>query len=384
MSEQANIQTLQLGMGWFPEQPGSGADRVYHALATHLPDAGVGVRGLVVGAEEVAASTSGHIQAFATAEQSLLLRLWQARQALRHDNLLAQSDLVAAHFALYAWPALDLIPPRPFVMHFHGPWGYESEAEGEAELKVKAKTMLERSVYRRVDRFIVLSEAFREVLVERYGVPARKVRIVPGGVDVTRFGTGHSRKVARERLGWPTDRPIVLSVRRLVRRVGLENLVEAMQTVRLKVPDALLLIAGKGPLASTLQAQIEAADLEEHVRLLGFVPDDDLPLAYRAADVSVVPTVALEGFGLIAVESLAAGTPVLVTPVGGLPEVVQDLAENLILPGATPGALSEGLAAALSDLARLPSGAACQQYAQRRFNWPVIARQVRDVYAEVV
>jgi glycosyltransferase involved in cell wall biosynthesis len=372
-------------MGWFPEQPGNGADRVYHALIQHLPDAGVGVRGLVVGSKDIATATGGRVRAFAASRQSLPARLWQVRRALRRKSgLLAESDLVAAHFALYAWPALDRLGERPFVMHFHGPWAGESRAEGEVAWKVRLKKHVEHRVYRRADRFIVLSDAFRDVLTQDYDISPERVRVVPGGVNVERFDTGRSQRAARERLGWPTDRPLALSVRRLVRRVGLEPLVTAMKTVRRRVPEALLLIAGKGPLAGALRDQIAAAGLEEHVRLLGFVPDADLPLAYRAADVSVVPTVALEGFGLIAAESLAAGTPPLVTPVGGLPEVVHDLSDGLVLPEATPGALADALAGALAGERPLPSAEACQAYARDRFAWPRVARQVRDVYDEVL
>ena len=378
-----NIRTLQVGMNWFPEQPGNGLDRVFHALAEHLPGAGVDVCGLVVGSEEVKRSTDGRVEAFASGDVPLPKRLYGVRQSLRRGDLLAQTDIVAAHFALYALPVLDLVRDSPFVVHFHGPWAGESRAEGEANFKVKAKSIIEGRVYRRADRFVVLSEAFRDVLMQRYKVCGEKVKIVPGGVDVDRFDTGVSRQQAREQLGWPADRPITLSVRRLVRRVGLENLVTAMKQVRRQVPEALLLIAGKGPLRSELEARIEAAGLNQNVQLLGFVPDDDLPLAYRAADVSVVPTVSLEGFGLIAAESLAAGTPVLVTPVGGLPEVVQGLDEKLVLPSTDPAELADHLAAALTGNKPLPDAAACQAYAQSRFAWPVIARQVRSVYEGV-
>ena len=98
----------------------------------------------------------------------------------------------------------------------------------------------------------------------------------------------------------------------------------------------------------------------------------------------VVPTVALEGFGLIAVESLAAGTPVLVTPVGGLPEVVRDLSGHMVMPDADLNTLSEYLVAVLNGSIRLPSSEACQEYARSRFDWPVIASQVRGVYEEVL
>jgi len=94
--------------------------------------------------------------------------------------------------------------------------------------------------------------------------------------------------------------------------------------------------------------------------------------------------VALEGFGLIAVESLAAGTPVLVTPVGGLPEVVSDLSTNLVLPGSGAEDLADGLAQALTGELTLPDDEACQSFARTRYDWPVIAVRTRDVYAEVL
>ena len=104
--------------------------------------------------------------------------------------------------------------------------------------------------------------------------------------------------------------------------MGLENLVDAMVRVHAEVPDALCVVVGRGKLRDQLVARIARKNLQSHVQLLGFVPDEQLPFLYRAADLTVMPSLSLEGFGLSAVESLAAGTPVLVTPVGGLPEVV--------------------------------------------------------------
>jgi len=292
--------------------------------------------------------------------------------------------VIAAHFALYALPALDILSNHPFVAHFHGPWAYESAAENEPSWKVRCKTALEQRVYRRADRCIVLSSAFRDVLTKYYGVDPDCVRIVPGGADVDRFDTGISQREARERLGWPTDRPLVLSVRRLVRRVGLDRLIDAIDIVREDVPEVLLYIAGKGPLRDALEQQIQERNLSDHARLLGFVSEADLPAAYRAADLSVVPTRFHEGFGLIVVESLAAGTPVLVTPVGGLPEIVSGLSENLLLPNGNPETIADRLRAALTGSMSLPSDVTCQQYARTHYAWPVIARQVRKVYEEVV
>jgi len=384
MEPSDKVRTVQIGVGWFPEQPGNGLDRVFHALARHLPTEDVDVRGLVVGSDNVARATRGQVQAFAPASAPLPQRLLGIRAALKRPGFLAESDLAAVHFALFAFPALDLLGALPLVVHFHGPWAMESRAEQERSWLVAVKAAIERRVYRRADRFIVLSDAFREVLAQSYGVPRERIRIVPGGVDTERFDTGHTVESARERLGWPADRPTLLSVRRLVRRVGLEALVRSMERVRRHVPDALLMIAGKGPLAQTLHDLIRERGLEHHVRLLGFVPDDDLPVAYRAADLSVVPTSSLEGFGLIAAESLAAGTPVMVTPVGGLPEVVRDLDAHLVFEGHDVESIARGLTRALLGEFPLPDAAECRRFAVARYAWPAVARSVRAVYEEVL
>jgi len=94
--------------------------------------------------------------------------------------------------------------------------------------------------------------------------------------------------------------------------------------------------------------------------------------------------VALEGFGLAAVESLAAGTPVLVTPVGGLPEAVTALSPELVLPGTGAQALADGIGAALRGQLRLPDADACRDYARTHFDLPVIATQVAHVYREAI
>ena len=370
-------------MSWFPEQAGNGLDRMYYGLAQHLPDAGVTVDGIVAGSSNVEVNSNGAIRAFARDDRSLIHRIQHLRRTVHEVVDGKPFDLVASHFALYTAPILDLLPNRPLVVHFHGPWGAESQAEGESTLSARAKTWVEKAVYRRGTAFITLSDAFRQVLVRNFAIDPSRVHLVPGGVDADRFDTGRSRRSAREQLGWPADRPIVISVRRLARRMGLENLIEAVRLVCKRIPDLLVLIAGKGPLEDALQVQISRDGLEEHVRLLGFVPDSDLPLAYRAADLSVVPTVALEGFGLITIESLAAGTPVLVTPHGGLPEVVSDLDPSLVLPDDTPDALSQGLLRSLTGGESLPSAVACQTYVRENYHWPVVASQTRRVYETV-
>jgi len=207
---------------------------------------------------------------------------------------------------------------------------------------------------------------------------------VPGCVNVDQFNLPLTQNEARLKLQLPLGRPIVLAVRRLVRRMGLEDLIDAIKLVKKREPEVLLLIAGKGRLEGELQQRIDEAGLTDNVRLLGFVPDQHLAALYRAATISVVPTVALEGFGLITVESLASGTPVLVTPVGGLPEAVAGLSQDLVLPTTGADAIADGLGKALDGSLKLPDADACRKYARDNFDNPVIAKRVAAVYAEAI
>jgi glycosyltransferase involved in cell wall biosynthesis len=383
MTTSPSIRSLQIGMHWFPERAG-GLDRMYHSLIGALPAAGVQVRGVVAGSPKVEADSGGAIRSFGPASRALPLRLIAVRHALRREIERHRPDVISSHFALYTFPGLDVTRGIPQVSHFQGPWADESRVEGSVSLSQRIKHALERSVYERSSRLIVLSKAFGEILTREYGVPAERVRVVPGCVDVRRFAPDCTREGARYRLQLPQGRPIVLAVRRLVRRMGLENLVDAIGRIRRSHPDVLLLIAGKGRLAPELQQRIDAAGLQDNVKLLGFVPDPKLPLLYRAATLSVVPTVALEGFGLITVESLSAGTPVLVTPVGGLPEAVTGLSRELVLAGADAEAIADGIDRALTSRLVLPDARTCHDYALAHFDNAVIAKRVAAVYGEAI
>ena len=377
------MKTLQLGTSWFLEEAG-GLARIYYGCVTYLPQVGVEVSGLVTGSDRVRQSSGGKVETFASADSSTWQRSLKLRKAVKRVLASSDYDLVATHFALYTLPALDLLGKLPLVMHFHGPWALESRAEGGGRLSTWGKWAIEKLVYQRANGFIVLSEAFRQILHKTYSVPLEKIFIVGGGIDTAQSDLGLSIAQAREKLGWQKDRRIILCVRRLVQRMGLENLISAIALVRNQHPDVLLLIAGKGAISEALRSQIKELQLENHVQLLGFVPDQDLAIAYRAAELSIVPTISLEGFGLIVIESLAAGTPVLGTPIGGIPEILQPFASDLILEGSTTQQLAQGIIESLSGQRKMPTAEACQAYVRQNYDWQVIARQMKSVYEQIL
>jgi glycosyltransferase involved in cell wall biosynthesis len=372
------LRVLALGVNWFAAGSG-GLDRVFHDLALAFPRAGVDMHGLVLGPPDAGERSFGHVQAFGRGG-GLPARLWQARRAIAAQWEQAPPDLVAAHFALFAFPALDLLNRRPLVMHFHGPWADEAAAEGAGRLGWLLRHRLERTVYGSATRVITLSRAFADLVCARYGVDPACVRVVPGSVDVARLAPRMSRAAARARLGWPAQARVLLSVRRLVRRMGLDRLIEAMPAIKAAVPETMLMIAGRGAEQERLQKLGEACGVADNIRFLGFLPDEDLPIAYRAADINVVPSAALEGFGLTAAEALACGTASMVTPVGGLPEVVAPLSPNLVFRSSAVADIAEGLIRGLQH--GVPDEAACLLHARTCFSPARAAADVAHIYRD--
>jgi glycosyltransferase involved in cell wall biosynthesis len=376
------MKVLMVGMEWLPNRAG-GLNRYFYDAVHSLPTVGIAGTALVSYLEQGQRAPL-KLQAMAHRGASLP-QVWRgARQAVR-AALQEGVEIVNPHFALYTWPWLrDLPSGMPVVINFQGPWADEIAVEASKRyrnLRVLLARRMEQRVYRRADRIITLSDSFREIIVGRYGVDASRVRVVPGGMEATRFLAAPERQEARESLGWPQDRRILFTVRRLTRRMGLENLIDAFVQIHRQHPDTLLLIGGQGHLEQALKARIAAAGLNDCVRMLGFVPDADLPLAYAAADVTIVPTLALEGFGLVTLESLAAGTPVLGTPVGGTPEILRGLSRCLIFESTEPQAIADRIASALAGRLALPDRATCRAYASR-YAWTEIAPRIHNVFAE--
>jgi SAM-dependent methyltransferase len=253
---------------------------------------------------------------------------------------------------------------------------------------VGALWMAERACLRRAARIHVESDFSRSLLWKLYRIPAERLVNIPGGVDVELFRPAPDRRSMRATLGLPLDRPLLFTVRNLEARMGLDTLIEAMATLVRRVPDVQLLIGGSGSQRRMLEELVATLGLDKHVTLLGFVPEADLPRYYQAADVFVLPTRELEGFGLVTAEALACGTPVLGTRVGATPELLDPLDAGLVFQDATAEAMAADLTALLTRLAGDVGGAArlreaCRRHAESRFGWERVVDELEVTLADV-
>ena len=221
-------------------------------------------------------------------------------------------------------------------------------AEGSLErirlaLNARIRRWIERVVMRRCERVVVLSDFMRQRVIAVHGILEEKLRIIPGAADPGRFCPAQDAADVRHFLQLPLNKVILFTVRNLVPRMGLDNLLQAIASLDGERRDLLLLIGGEGPLRPTLEALIQDLGLADQVHLLGFIPEDALSGYYQAADLVVMPTQQLEGFGLVTVEALACGTPVLGTPVGAIPEVLALVDPALVTDGTDARALAGGI-----------------------------------------
>ena len=364
---------LLLGLGW---DRSGGLNRYLRGLRTALEKGGTSTRSVVLAPATEADDT---VAVVAHEDAGLPRRLVLYAAAARRQR--AAIDLVDVHFGLFAWWPVRWGSLRrlPLVVHFHGPWSDESAASGEhTPARVRAKHLVERSLYRRAQALVVLSEAFKRLLVEDYGVAPWRVEVIPPGLDLDRFTPDRDGARRRLQLG---DAPVVFTARRLVPRMGLLTLLDAWVALATDGRPRRLLIAGTGQQAAELQARIIELGLTESVQLLGEVSEDELVDHYRAADLCVLPSLSLEGFGLAAVEALACGTPVVVTAVGGLPDVVRGLDASLVVPPDDVTALAERVRSALDGA--VPDAEQCRAHAES-FGWAAAAEANQAVYERAV
>ncbi len=312
-------------------------------------------------------------------------------------------DLLHLHFAYTSvGPLLSLARELPSIRTFHGSWAEEAliaeledrnKQEGKVNILKKIKPSLLYFLRSRVEKFslrrsqliIVLSQYSYNKLIREYGISPDKIRVIPGGVDTERFQPFSDKSKIRQQLSLPQNAYIFLTIRRLVPRMGITNLILAAKRVTETHKNVLFLLGGTGWLAPSLEALIKDCELNDKVRLLGFIPEGNLPLYYQAADAFILPTVALEGFGLVTLEALSSGLPVLGTPVAATPEILSRIDKSLLFAGIAPSDLAQGIVNFLKEgkAERYPPDK-LHSFVAKNYTWEKMVSQTERVYEEVL
>ncbi len=385
----------------------SGGERVLWELASRLARAGHAVRILArAPADGVPAEIErqGVILRHFPADRRSRLRLLrssivEARRAVIRALGEAEADVLHLYQPLSGYGVLGAAPGRriPSLYTFLSPAPLEYRSRAATPggrlgpggaLGMALLWRLEGACLRRATAIHILSQVTAELLWKLYRLPSDPLVTIPGGADTDRFQPSADREAVRRALGLPVGRPVAFTLRNLEPRMGLDALLRAMALLRPHAPDVLLLVGGDGPLRRELEALAGTLGLAGSVRFLGFVPEPELARYYQAADLFILPSRELEGFGLVTVEALACGTPVMGTPVGATPEILRDLDPGLLFPGTSPEAMAEPLARFFEGLARDPERGqglreACRLHAKTRYSWTLAGARLEETLRDL-
>ena len=170
--------------------------------------------------------------------------------------------------------------------------------------------------------------------------------------------------------------------------MGLDNLLHAFAKIARKQPALYLVIGGKGPLLENLRSLAEQLSVSERVHFAGFIKEEDLPDYYRLADIFVLPTKELEGFGLVTVEALASGLPVLGTPIGGTKEILSKLNPEFLFLSAEHGDMAVTIYKWTERFKNDPGlwasvSSQCRSFAETMYSWDDKIDQLVQVFQDV-
>jgi D-inositol-3-phosphate glycosyltransferase len=295
-------------------------------------------------------------------------------------------DVVHAHYWL-SGKAAELLRPyweAPCVLMFHTTADMKNAVLGGTDQETPLRRDTEHELVRTADSLIAANPDERADLIWRQGAPEERVCTIPPGVDLELFRP-HDYHYSRKELGWSIKERVVLFVGRIDPIKGIDTLIETMPLVQ--EPELQYVLIGGdldddgnpiGPLAD-VQRKVAGMGMSMRCRFLGAQPQSMLPLYYSAADVVAMPS-RYESFGLVAVEAMATGTPVIASSVGGLTFTIEDGRNGLLVPYADAQSLARAIDRLLEDDDfREALGFNAAEDALR-FSWDAVAQQVLHVY----
>ncbi|RLF18827.1 MAG: hypothetical protein DRN06_00400 [Thermoprotei archaeon] len=281
-------------------------------------------------------------------------------------------DLIHAHYSFNWLPPLllaigsQLNIPGIVTSHSALP-GYEYDP-----VRYLYALMPHRLLLSKAQVMISVSRAVDHLMAALVNKRVRRV-IIPNAVDTNKYRPSH-----RE----PSD-PLVLYVGRLIYRKGIHVLLHAFKKVIKEEREAKLVIAGSGYMEPFFKALASSLKLRGYVEFRGNVSDEVKAEFYRRAWLTVVPTLYGEGFGIVAIESMASGTPVVASEVGGLKEVVDNEVSGLLVKPNSPKKLAEAVIALLQDpVLRKRLSVNARLKALKEYAWDSVASQIIDIYSE--
>ena len=234
------------------------------------------------------------------------------------------------------------------------------------------------------DRVIVCSNSMKNEVCNHFNLPREKVDVIPNGIDVSKYQIPVDRGAVRQRYGVGWGEKLVLCVGRLVPQKGIEYFIRAIPSIARRYPEAKFVIVGEGWSRDILEGEARATGYAHKIRFTGFASDTEVINLMTSADVLVVPSI-YEPFGIVALEGMATGVPVVASKVDGLAEVIEHERTGIFVYPRSPDSIAWGIDRVLSD----PNHARwladnAKDKLHKAYTWEVVAMKTVEVYKKAV
>ena len=331
---------------------------------------------------------------------SLYPHLPQFRDALFEfiDNSEVHYDVVYSHYWLSGWVARALKQAYnlPYVQMFHTLGRMkdriidEEQPEDEPQISLQERNMrvaVEGAIIQDAYRLIAATPAERQQLLWLYRADRRKIDIVPPGVDLSHFKP-LDRDWAYSEIGLDSAERMFLFVGRIERLKGIETILKSMVILRERdhklLENVLIYIVGgnldePAPEIERLQVLCKKLGLDEYIRFIGARSHEALPAYYNAAQALIMPS-DYESFGMVALEAMACGTPVIASEVGGLAFLIRDYETGLHIPVRDPQALAERIHVLLHDPTKRDEMGQRAGISALKYEWSRIVNQLISIF----
>jgi glycosyltransferase involved in cell wall biosynthesis len=212
-----------------------------------------------------------------------------------------------------------------------------------------------------------------------------KIVIIPNGINIEEVTTVHTQEECRNMLGLPYDAPIILFFGSLVRYKGPDVLLKAFKTIKKEFPKAKLIFAGRGEMFDELSNQALKLDLVNDVLFTGFVEEDKKPLYFKAADIFCLPSTTMaESFGIVNLEAMASGIPIVASNLGGIPDIVKHGVNGLLAEPGNYQNLADNLLCLLKDEDMRKRFGDQGKKLVWNFSWDEIAMKTEQLYRDIL
>ena len=296
------------------------------------------------------------------------------------------ADVVHAHFLYPSGLAGFLhkgLFPKPCVITMHGmdiqvekSVGYGMRLDPRLDLMIKF-------VLKTADALIAPSKLVAVEAIKAGAIPSR-IHIIPNGVNIHKFNSSVNGDIVRKKLGIKPEEHVVLTMSRFHPKKGYQFLVKAIPIVIKEHPETKFIFCGKGPEKEKIANMVKSLGISKNVVFAGFVDEDNKPMYYAMADVFVLPSL-VESAGIVILEALASGKPVIASHTGNIPEIVRDGLSGILIRPEDPVQIAQAIIKYLENRPlRQIGGTIGREHVVENYSWEVIAKKTLALYEKLL